>query len=426
MSSSSGLSNPHISPAAVDAMSSDDLRLALGLPLTPVSDPDPAVVSSSKFCEPYFSIRKVDEWDYDYVEYLDPNGPDVIRVYDYSSVKFEQIPSIYPPSDDLVDFSSSEFGSVPMVSSGRPLPEYIKTVSYYDWVNPPTQTIKTNNKIYNVDPVTKKEKIIGTLKKSSVEYYPGASLFTARRSRPVSLSSHVAGIRGEITRFTEESRRRLMTKFATINKEKSPLFVTLTYPDDFPDNPRMWKRDLDVLSKRLRRAFPDAGFIWRLELLPRQSGTNEGAIAPHYHLLIWGLPYSNVAITTANKKERMAHLYEWFSKNWYEVVGSGDIRHFHAGTKVELLLSVRGGFYYVSKYMAKSVAESVDGVGRFWGVYSAENIPFVAAVLLDVPESVVIKFIRAARRFSGLNHRFTVNLYCDPAQWERLLNYLLL
>jgi hypothetical protein len=41
----------------------------------------------------------------------------------------------------------------------------------------------------------------------------------------------------------------------------------------------------------------------------------------------------------------------WVSRNWYSVVGSRDLRHFMAGTRVEKLRSMKGAIAYASKYV---------------------------------------------------------------------------
>ena len=100
------------------------------------------------------------------------------------------------------------------------------------------------------------------------------------------------GKRGIIKRFSEGSRRRLLRSLNRVKRDLLPVFVTLTYPDNFPGNPRVWKAHLNAWLKRLKRQHPQAAGFWKLELTPRQSGTNAGEIAPHFHLLLWGLPES--------------------------------------------------------------------------------------------------------------------------------------
>jgi len=100
------------------------------------------------------------------------------------------------------------------------------------------------------------------------------------------------GKRGIITRFSGASRRRLMRALAKTKRTLLPVFVTLTYPDNFPGDPNVWKLHLKAWLKRLKREHPKAAGFWKLELKPRQSGENAGRVAPHFHLLLWGLPLS--------------------------------------------------------------------------------------------------------------------------------------
>ena len=100
------------------------------------------------------------------------------------------------------------------------------------------------------------------------------------------------GKRGIISRFSEASRRRLMRELAKTKRDLLPVFVTLTYPDNFPGDPNVWKTHLKAFLKRLKREHPKVAGFWKLELKPRQSGENVGQIAPHFHLLLWGLPFS--------------------------------------------------------------------------------------------------------------------------------------
>src|SRR5262245_28394097 len=132
------------------------------------------------------------------------------------------------------------------------------------------------------------------------------------------VGGQVGGQRGTIRGFSRASRRRMLRWVQTIDREMSgmPLFVTLTYPGDWPGDPRRWKRDLDAWLKRLRRAQPAAWAVWRLE--PQRRG------APHYHLLVFGVDCLPI---------------EWLSRTWFEVVGSGDLRHLVAGTQVQRVRS---------------------------------------------------------------------------------------
>lgn len=163
--------------------------------------------------------------------------------------------------------------------------------------------------------------------------------------------------RGVVRDFSRKSRTRLQQTLCAMPKSHvgtGVLFVTLTYPAAYPGDWRRWKRQLDTWIKRLRRKFPRAAGVWKLE--PQRRG------APHFHLIVIGVPF-------------MAK--QWVSETWYEVVGSHDARHLAAGTNVQLARSHRGVLSYAAKYVTKRQslpADWQDGVGRWWGVFNRERL----------------------------------------------------
>jgi len=186
---------------------------------------------------------------------------------------------------------------------------------------------------------------------------PRPRLEVAVTGRLVRLSAGVevkgrrgGGRRGRVKGFSKGSRRRLMRLFASLNQRISPpIFITLTYPAEWPEEPWVWKRHLDTFCKRVLRRWPRAAIIWRLEFQRRG--------APHFHLLVFNVRFIPK---------------EWLSSAWNEVVRGGR-EHRAAGTRVERVRSWKGVFSYVSKYMAK--VEEVDGyTGRVWGVYGRRNL----------------------------------------------------
>ena len=96
--------------------------------------------------------------------------------------------------------------------------------------------------------------------------------------------------RGIVQKFSHRSRSRLFQSLRKLKLSALPHFVTLTYPDNYPTDERIWKHDLDVFLKRVRRKFPKASGFWKMELKERQRGEQAGTVAPHFHLLVWGLP----------------------------------------------------------------------------------------------------------------------------------------
>jgi hypothetical protein len=164
------------------------------------------------------------------------------------------------------------------------------------------------------------------------------------------------GPRGRVFGFSRDARKRMLDLLNQVDASRlaDGLFLTLTYPDVFPEDAHVWKRHLDTFCKRLRRRYPRAGVVWRLEWKTRLSGVNAGAVAPHFHLLVVGV-------------KRMC--LKWLSESWYETVGSGDIRHLGAGTQGARVRDRRALMSYASKYMAKVAEETFGGwTGRCWGV----------------------------------------------------------
>ncbi len=97
--------------------------------------------------------------------------------------------------------------------------------------------------------------------------------------------------RGEVQRFSDKSRRRMMEAQAKLRRDELPWFVTLTYPNDFPEYREKYKRDLECFGRRLRRRWPLACILWKLEFKMRKSGANKGKVAPHFHLFVYRVPW---------------------------------------------------------------------------------------------------------------------------------------
>lgn len=161
--------------------------------------------------------------------------------------------------------------------------------------------------------------------------------------------------------FSRASRRHLLRLLQSLDQRQLvglPLFVTLTYPDTWPDNPTVWKTQLDTLSKRLARRYPQMIAIWKLEA--QQRG------APHYHLIVFNVRFID---------------YQWLAQAWFEIVGSGNPKHLQAGTEVRRVKSWRGVMSYAAKYVAKPNEQLPAGwpahVGRWWGVLGRGKLPQV-------------------------------------------------
>jgi hypothetical protein len=220
-----------------------------------------------------------------------------------------------------------------------------------------------------------------------VSFREGASL--AQVSVGHTVGKHpqrVTWTRGMIKGFSKQSRRRILRIVATIKRIEKPVFVTCTYPDNFPTEGAAMKTHLTKFFKRITRAFPGAIVLWRLEPQKRKSGTNKGEIAPHYHMLIWKVPFGK--------------LWEWIPVNWYEVVNSGDEKHLLAGTRVEPVRSVHGVLNYTSKYICKSLEFVVEGWGRYWGIINRDDFKTIQgkSVSVQIDSRTAMTVLRYMRR----------------------------
>lgn len=167
---------------------------------------------------------------------------------------------------------------------------------------------------------------------------------------------------------------------ATVKSEGlKAVFITLTYGQNFPA-PREAKRHLDNFIKRLRRKHDGLSGFWRLEFQKRG--------APHFHLLLFNLPF-------IPKGEIAYHWGEIIGERYMDTSSEDSRVPF---TRIELLQSHTHASRYVAKYVAKRegnggfnvasyltaegefihplTGEVSKSVGRYWGVINKECIPF--------------------------------------------------
>lgn len=231
-------------------------------------------------------------------------------------------------------------------------------------------------------------------------YKTGSMIKVTGVHKPMSAKRKVDNRRGKVRGFSKGSRRRLQRKLAEIDTKHLPVFVTLTYPANWPGNPRVWKLHLKLFLKRLAYNFPGVAGLWKLE--PQKRG------APHYHLFIWGVSYER--------------LRAYCDLAWFEVVGSNDPKHLAAGVRVERLRSWKGARSYASKYLGK-VIEDVPGweeVGRYWGVFQKKDIPFSRVEFHEIDQRTAFMLVRYMRRYGKMKARNypSLTLLCNnPARW---------
>lgn len=303
-------------------------------------------------------------------------------------------------------------------------------------------------------------------RQASIELYRGAGFLRVRVQRDRRFHAPPKP-RGEVTEFTDPARRRMLDFLAKINTSLIPIFVTLTYPDDFPSLRTEFKNHLDLLGQRVRRRWPESFIVWKLEFKQRKSGANAGKMAPHYHLFIFGVPMqfpfqreigasyslrvsldevdSTVVVWKQHVLGELVDLWQsrpgiveptdtlrgWMSRNWFEIVGSNDLKHFRAGTRVEELRSSKGTFAYAAKRsMGKPEACSGLGMkpGRFWGVIGRSKVKFGIKEVHHIPAAQAFTILRLIRRYRRANtpparrkflkfDQFSAKLYCPVDRW---------
>jgi hypothetical protein len=187
------------------------------------------------------------------------------------------------------------------------------------------------------------------------------------------------------------------------------IFVTLTYPHEYPEDPEVCKNHLKALRKRLQRKFGDFAGFWRIGIQKR------GAL--HFHLLLFVGPSFGP----------IGELRRFISSSWYEVTGKVSDGHLRAGTRVEAVKKWKQATSYVERYMAKP-EEFPEGLqtGRIWGIWNENLLPVEwQEVEVSLRNAFRIRRIYrrlAKRKGSGSLRRITV--FVRHENVVRLLEFL--
>jgi hypothetical protein len=223
------------------------------------------------------------------------------------------------------------------------------------------------------------------------------------------------GTRDRVRGFSKASRRNFLRRLASINRgvfrdfRGRMIFVTLTYPHEYPEDPELCKSHLKALRRRLQRKFGDFACFWRMGIQKRGAW--------HFHLLLF------VGPTIGSIDE----LRCFISSSWYEVAGKVSEGHLHAGTRVVAVRRWREVTSYVERYMAKP-EEFPEGLqtGRIWGIWNEQFLPVNwKTVEISLRDAFRIRRIYrklGRRKGSGLLHRVTVFVRYENV--VRLLGFL--
>ena len=200
--------------------------------------------------------------------------------------------------------------------------------------------------------------------------------------------------RGKITGLSSAAIARL--KFAIRNAPPLDSEITLTYPQAFPTDGQSVKRDIAAMGKRMKRQ--GIAGIWYLEFQMRG--------APHFHVL------------TDRSVDR-----DWLSQAWYEVVGSGDVRHLQAGTHIRKIRKGERPENYAAKRLL-GTAQKVPppgfaNVGRYWARFGP--IKPVPVVVMEYASRAIAPIIRLARHAEHASRRAhgIPGRPRDTGQWGR-------
>jgi hypothetical protein len=232
------------------------------------------------------------------------------------------------------------------------------------------------------------------------------------------LSSHRrlgGGTRDKVRGFSRTSRTNLLRRLASINRtvfkgfRGRMIFVTLTYPGEYPEDPKLCKRHLKAFRKRLQREYKSFAAFWRMGIQKRGAW--------HFHLLLFVGP----SIGPIGKLRR------FISSSWYEVAGKVSEGHLRTGTRVEAVKRWKQATSYVERYMAKP-EQFPEGLqtGRIWGIWNKELLPVQwQKVEVSLKDAFRIRRIYrklAKRKGSGSLHSITV--FVRHENVLRLLEFL--
>lgn len=174
------------------------------------------------------------------------------------------------------------------------------------------------------------------------------------------------GKRGKIEVFSKESRYRLFSMMHKLTF-KTVTFLTLTYPLQYPSDPKVYKGHLKEYRRRFEKKYGPVPAVWRLEFQERG--------APHFHLMYLDMGFIPV--------HELCWLWKCVVKSWdmaHELLGV-DIKLITSGKEKKLIAS------YLAKYVGK-VDQSEgkndgSGVGRYWGKW---NIEEVSPIILETDD----------------------------------------
>ena len=242
-----------------------------------------------------------------------------------------------------------------------------------------------------------------------------------------------SGTRGIVTHFSKDARKRMIDLMARLDRKKiawgrhKPKFITLTYDRNMIDHKKA-ARDLKVFVERMQERYPRCSIIWRKEQQKR------GAI--HFHLMVFGVPFMEIHTS----------MDTGWQDHWNQVSGNS-IKNRNS-FDIEVIKSMNGVMFYVSKYMAKEDTQppketeytsekipygqidqsanvntpflglsmphifSATSTGRWWGCYGRKNLPLATRVKRThiIPQATFSMWLamHVESGYASTEHSFTV------------------
>ena len=218
----------------------------------------------------------------------------------------------------------------------------------------------------------------------------------------------------QLTTFSRKSRLKLMRlihkiDLSNVNKWK---FVTLTFPDEYCSLPyaeRTYCRSHFMLELE-RFVGRSIAYVWRCEWEKRKSGQWIGHAMPHYHTLMYNIPYIPGQV---------------ISNMWARVIEyEGEV-----DTDIRAVRKKNGVLKYLAKYVAK--APSLDLVpylnktamlGRAWGICRQGLLPWYTAEQYEGMDEETIDdlywFAETVMGAEALQYRTGFTLLGDVCRYE--------
>lgn len=179
--------------------------------------------------------------------------------------------------------------------------------------------------------------------------------FRVRQKLPKTVKSK-AGKKKPIRGMSASARRNFIFQLNQLGNETEAFFVTLTvqnWVDDF----RLWKKQLNRTLVGLRYHFPLVSGYWRLEFQKRG--------APHFHLLLF--PQAGML-----QKETETILKRY----WLAALQDSSPALEANAVDVKHCRNVRKSAFYLALYQAKTDQDRTDiPTGRLWGVIGKKHLP---------------------------------------------------